>query len=81
MFDFIKKGFNAARRAFAPLFAATGDDTPSRNEMRLDGDEWAVKRKLGRSFFTRQLNPNTRAARIASLTPGEYDLARNRGWF
>jgi hypothetical protein len=49
--------------------------------MRLDADEWAVKRKLGRSFFTRQLNPNTRAARIASLTEAEWQLARRRGWF
>lgn len=81
MFDAIKRGFNAARNLFAPLFAAQGIDAPSRNEMRLDADEWAVKRKLGRSFFTRRLNPNTRAARIASLTPAEYDLARTRGWF
>lgn len=80
MFDAIKRGFNAARDLFRPLFAARGEDTPSRNEMRLDGDEWAVKRKLGRSFFTRRLNENTRVARIASLTPGEFELARNRGW-
>jgi hypothetical protein len=81
MFDFFKQGFNAARRIFTPLFRATGDDLPTRNEMRLDADEWAVKRKLGRSFFTRQLNANTRAARIASLTEAEWQLARRRGWF
>ena len=81
MFDAIRKGFKQARDIFAPLFAAQGDRTPTQNEMRLVRDEWTVKRKLGRSFFTRQLNPNTRAARIASLLPHEYDLARNRGWF
>lgn len=79
--DTMRAGFKKARDLFAPLFKAAGDDTPTQNEMRLDADEWAVKRKLGRSFFTRQLNHNTRAARIASLTNAEYDLARNRGWF
>ena len=81
MFDAIRQGFKKARDLFAPLFQARGEDTPTQNEMRLDADEWAVKRKLGRSFFTRRLNPNTRAARIASLSNAEYDLARNRGWF
>jgi len=81
MFDAIRAGFKKARDLFAPAFAEAGHDTPTQNEMRLDADEWQVKRKLGRSFFTRQLNPNTRAARIASLTGAEYDLARNRGWF
>lgn len=79
-FDAIRAGFKKARDMFAPMFQAVGQETPSQNEMRLDADEWSVKRKLGRSFFTRRLNPNTRAARIASLLPHEYDLARNRGW-
>jgi len=80
MFDAIRKGFNRARDIFKPLFAARGDAAPTQNEMRLDADEWAVKRKLGRSFFTGRVTPNTRAARIASLTNGEYQLARDRGW-
>lgn len=80
MFDAIKAGFKAARNLFGSVFAAQGIDTPTRNEMRLDGDEFSVKRKLGRSFFTKQLNPNTRVARIASLTQGEYELAQARGW-
>ena len=80
MFDAIKKGFNAARNLFSGAFASAGIDTPTRNEMRLDGDEFSVKRKLGRSFFTRQLNENTRVARIASLNETEWQIARNRGW-
>lgn len=80
MFDAIKSGFNAARSLFAPLFGAQGIATPTRNEMRLDADEFTAKRKLGKSFFTRQLNENTRVARIASLTEGEYEMAQNRGW-
>lgn len=80
MFDAIRAGFKKVRNEFAPLFAATGTDAPTQNEMRLDAEEWAVKRKLGRSFFTRQLNTNTRNARIMSLTRGEFELARNRGW-
>ena len=80
-FDSIRKGFKKARDAFAPLFQAAGERTPNQNEMRLDADEYVVKRKLGRSFFTRRLTANTRAARIASLEHGEYLLAKNRGWF
>jgi len=80
MFDAIKKGFNAARSLFSGAFAAAGVDTPTANEMRLDADEFMVKRKLGRSFFTRQLNENTRVARIASLNEQEFMLAQSRGW-
>jgi len=79
-FNSIRAGFKRARDLFAPAFQAQGIDTPTQNEMRLESDEWAVKRKLGRSFFTRQLNPNTKAARIASLTHGEWLIAKNRGW-
>ena len=80
MFDAIRKGFKKARDIFSPLFKAAGEDTPTQNEMRLDADEWVVKQKLGRSYFTRQLNENTRTARIASLDEREYTLAFNRGW-
>jgi hypothetical protein len=80
MFDALKAGFRKARNLFGRLFAATGNNTPTRNEMRLDADEWAVKQKLGRSFFTRRLNHNTRVARIASLNEAEYELAVSRGW-
>jgi len=80
MFNAIKRGFNAARSLFSGAFAEVGIDTPNLNEMRLDADEFMVKRKLGRSFFTKQLNENTRVARIASLTPVEFELARARGW-
>ncbi len=80
IFDRIKSGFKKARDAFAPLFKAQGDQTPTQNEMRLDAHEWTVKRKLGRSFFTKQLNHNTRVARVASLNHGEWLLAKNRGW-
>lgn len=78
--DLAKRAYTQARKMMAPLFAATGDDAPSRRELRLDANEYAVKQKLGRSFFTRQLNPNTRAARIMSLTRGEWELAKRRGW-
>ena len=80
MFDAIQAGFKKARDLFAPLFEARGENTPTQNEMRLDADEWAVKQKLGRSFFTRQLNENTKVARVASLTGAEYQLAQERGW-
>jgi len=80
MFDAIKAGFNAARNLFSGAFSEAGIDTPTRNEMRLDADEFMVKRKLGRSFFTKQLNENTRVARVASLNEGEFELARSRGW-
>lgn len=80
MFNALKRGFNAARNLFGGTFAEAGIDTPTMNEMRLDADEFMVKRKLGRSFFTRRLNTNTRNARIMSLTRGEFELARNRGW-
>lgn len=80
MFDAIRKGFKKARDLFAPLFAAKGESTPTQNEMRLDADEWLVKKKLGKAYFTKQLNPNTRNARIASLNQAETELAQARGW-
>jgi hypothetical protein len=80
MFDFIKQGFKRAAKLFEPIFQATGIKRPALNSMRLDSDEWAVKQKLGRSFFTRRITENTRHARLSSLTPQEYALAKSRGW-
>lgn len=80
MKDAIKQGFKRARNLFSPLFANAGVDSPAQNEMRLDADEFMVKRKLGRAFFTRRLNENTRVARVASLSQAEFELARNRRW-
>ncbi len=80
MFDAIKKGFKKASKLFAPLFQTQGQALPTQNEMRLDADEWQVKQKLGKSYFTKRLNPNTRTARIASLNRSEYELAQARGW-
>ena len=80
IFDAIRQGFKKARDLFAPAFAGANIDTPTQNEMRLDADEWQVKRKLGASFFTRRLNENTRVARIASLNEQEFMLAQARGW-
>lgn len=80
MFDALKAGFKRALNIFTPRFKAVGENVPTLRDMRLDSDEWYVKQKLGRSFFTRRLSENTRHARIASLTGQEYDLAKNRGW-
>ncbi len=80
LLDGIKGIFKRLRKAFEPMFKAVGHDKPTANEMRLDADEWTVKRKLGPSFFTRHLSPNTRALRIASLTHKEYLLAMKRRW-
>lgn len=76
----IKQGFRRIAKAFEPVFRASGEARPTLNEMRLDADAYVVKGKLGRSFFTRQLRPNTRHARVASLTADEYQLARAHGW-
>lgn len=80
MLDAIQAGFNKARNLFGGLFAAIGAKTPTRNEMRLPAEEWAVKKKLGRAFFAKRLNPNYRAAKIASLTCAEWHIACDRGW-
>lgn len=71
--------FRRLMRALAPVFAL-GKMKPSRRDMALDADEWKAKQKLGRAFFTRRLTPNSRAARVASLTDKEYELAKRRGW-
>ena len=52
----------------------------SRSEGRLDAQEYAVKSKLGNSFFTRQQPERTRNARISALTSEERRIARARGW-
>ena len=80
MFAGLKSIFKRAAKAFEPLFRSAGEDRPTLNELRLDADEYTVKRKLGRSFFTRQLPANSRAVRIASLSHEEWLLAKNRGW-
>lgn len=76
----IRGAFRRAAKVFEPLFRAAGEERPTLHELRLDADEYAVKRKLGRSFFTHRITANTRAARLASLTHAEHLLARDRGW-
>lgn len=76
----IKGAFRSVVETFRPLFRKTGEDTPTLRELRLDADEFVVMRKLGHSFFTRGISVNTRNARLASLTQGEYMLAKARGW-
>jgi hypothetical protein len=80
IFDALKTGYKRAVNLFGGMFKDIGENVPTQNEMRLDADEWAVKQKLGRAFFTKRLNPNTKVARVASLTGAEYQLARQRGW-
>lgn len=76
----IRGAFKSAVRALTPLFREADKDKPTFNESRLDATEYGVKRKLGRSFFTRSITPNTRAVRLASLTHAEYLLAMQKGW-
>jgi hypothetical protein len=83
MFSFqnaAKKLYQAARAVLQPLFGAAKQEVPTQRELRLDADEWAVKRKLGHGFFTRSLTHNTRVARLMTLTEPEFELARRRGW-
>lgn len=79
-FDAAKKAYRAARSVLQPLFKLSGQATPTRRELNLQADEWAVKQKLGPSFFTRKLGHNTKVARLMSLTPQEFELAQRRGW-
>lgn len=76
----IKGAFRTAVKLFTPAFKKVAKDVPNLHEMRLDVDEYDVKRKLGRSFFTRRTTRNSRAARLASLTQEEYLIAKGRGW-
>lgn len=76
----IKGAFKKASKVFAPLFKKVDEAKPTFNESRLDATEYGVKSKLGRSFFTRHITSNTRAARLASLTHAEYLLAMGKGW-
>lgn len=76
----IKGALKKASKVFAPLFKKVDKDKPALNELRLDATEYGVKQKLGRSFFTRSITSNTRAARLASLTHEEYLLAMQKGW-
>lgn len=51
-----------------------------RDRMRLTFEEFAVKRKLGPSHFTRRVTRGTRNRRVGMLTPAERAIARARGW-
>lgn len=89
-------GRKAERPDFAPfllsssdkpsVFAAKGADRPSprshysRRDLALSGDAFAVKRKLGRAYFTRGLSPRTRAARLRALKPHELAIATAHRW-
>lgn len=52
----------------------------SKNEGRLAADAYAVKSKLGQSFFTRKLSPATREAKIRRLSLAEKVVASQQGW-
>ena len=65
----------------ATIGLATGTEpAKSESEQLMPSDVYAVKNKLGRSFFTRRLNPNTRWRRINSLTPKERAIAEHMRW-
>lgn len=76
--------YKRVRDAFLKTVGAGGRGglraVPTRNELTLDSDAFAIKRKLGRSFFSRQLPRRTRAARLATLTSDERLLAKIKGW-
>lgn len=67
------------RRMLRTLSNLTGTQVSERDAER-GVDLMAVKRKLGRSFFTRRLSPGTRAKRIGTLTKSERELAATQGW-
>jgi hypothetical protein len=54
----------------------------SNRDGALRADEFVVKRKLGRSFFTRRLTDKTRRRIAGRLLKdhGEYLLAKRKGW-
>lgn len=60
--------------------AITGKRPTRRDMNRLRLDQFALKRKLGASFFTRRLSPGTRQKVINSLTGEERRAARAMGW-
>lgn len=49
-------------------------------ERTMPADAWSVKRRLGRSWFTRRLNPRTRRRVWAGLKPEERAIARAHRW-
>jgi hypothetical protein len=57
-----------------------GDPSTSARDAARSVDDMAIKRKLGRSFFTRRLSPGTRWRRIGSLSRDEAARARELGW-
>ncbi len=52
----------------------------SRRERVLPWDVYKVKRKLGRSYFTRHLGLRMRTRRLQSLTRRELGIAQAYGW-
>jgi hypothetical protein len=52
----------------------------SRRDRQRTLDVFAVKQKLGRSFFTRRLTPASRRARLRTLKSNELEIARAEGW-
>ena len=66
--------------AFKPTTTTIDVDTTSRKEAMLTVDSLSVKRKLGRSFFTRKLNARYRLKLILGLNRQERAIARAQGW-
>lgn len=52
----------------------------SKRDRNRTADEFAVKHKLGRAYFTRGLGARTRARRARSLNRDELAIARAKGW-
>lgn len=52
----------------------------SKKDRLLTVNEIGVKRKLGRSFFSKQVNPRLKSRRVRELTGDERAIARERGW-
>jgi len=63
-----------------PFEPEVSTSTTSLRDLERPLDAIVVKRKLGPSYFTRRLNPRTRAARVRGLTRDERRLARAMGW-
>jgi len=80
MFNTLKSAFKSVLGALLPRFNEENIPAPTARDMQLDVDEWQLKRRLGKNFFRKRLNPRYRAKRIAELTPVQRALARERGW-
>ena len=57
-----------------------GMRNPSRKDMQLTLDEYAVKCKLGSAWFTKKRTDRQRRKMRASLTNDEYAIAMSKGW-